>query len=334
MLSLNLSLSLHRFSMLSSQIELIHSTTGKRFSAASGGTVLLSSQELNWRGISVELHQISPQELPEHYVDGHRLLVQVGNPIAFEWKVGDRWRQTLLKPGDFCLLTHGERNTPRWSSPFQFLAIALDPFFVSRIPDTKTPEPIAFQEERGKHDPAIANFAKQFHAELEYRCYRGSLYGESIALAFSLYLLEKYSRRSRSIPRSHGKLSGLQLRQLIEFTHEYLSEDLSLIDLANSLNLSPYHFARLVKSTLGQSPHQYVLQLRIERAKQLMTFRERFSLSEIASQVGFYDHAHFTKAFKRVVGISPKQFSYLGKNCARIYKFLKLSFIKLKLTEL
>ncbi|MDF5716907.1 MAG: hypothetical protein PUP93_24325 [Rhizonema sp. NSF051] len=63
--------------MLSSQIELIHSTTGKRFSAASGGTVLLSSQDLNWRGISVELH---------HIVDGHRLLVQVGNPTAFEWK--------------------------------------------------------------------------------------------------------------------------------------------------------------------------------------------------------------------------------------------------------
>ncbi len=139
--------------------------------------------------------------------------------------------------------------------------------------------------------------------------YRGALYGESIALAFSLYLLEKYSVRSRWLPRSHGKLSGLQLRQLIEFTHEYLSEDLSLIDLTNYLNLSPYHFARLVKSTLGQSPHQYVLQLRIERAKQLMTFRERFSLSEIASQVGFYDHAHFTKAFKRVVGVSPKQFS-------------------------
>ncbi len=157
--------------MLSSQIELIDSTTGERFSAASGGTVLLSSQDLNWRGISVELHHISPQELPEHYVDGHRLLVQVGNPTAFEWKVGERWRQTLLKPGDFCLLTHGERNTPRWSNPFQFLAIAINPFFVRQIvPDTNLPETIAFQEQRGTHDPAIANFTKQFHAELEFRC--------------------------------------------------------------------------------------------------------------------------------------------------------------------
>ncbi|MDF5716906.1 MAG: hypothetical protein PUP93_24320 [Rhizonema sp. NSF051] len=73
--------------------------------------------------------------------------------------------------------------------------------------------PLIFKSKEVSTIQRSRTIAKQFHAELEYRCYSGSLYGESIALAFSLYLLEKYSRRSRSLPRSHGKLSGLQLRQ-------------------------------------------------------------------------------------------------------------------------
>ncbi|MBD2033935.1 hypothetical protein H6F76_02565 [Leptolyngbya sp. FACHB-321] len=51
--------------------------------------------------------------MPEHYIEGHRLMVQVGEPTAFEWKEDDRWRQTTLKPGDFCLQSHGETNAPR-----------------------------------------------------------------------------------------------------------------------------------------------------------------------------------------------------------------------------
>ncbi len=108
-----------------------------------------------------------------------------------------------------------------------------------------------------------------------------------------------------------GKLSGLQLRQVIEYIHEYLSEDLSLVALANQANLSLYHFARLFKRSLGLSPHQYVLQNRVERAKQLISVSPYLNLTDIGLRVGFYDQAHFTKAFKQIVGVSPKSFSKL-----------------------
>jgi AraC family transcriptional regulator len=64
----------------------------------------------------------------------------------------------------------------------------------------------------------------------------------------------------------------------------------------------------LLKNSLGVSPHQYVLQTRIERAKHLITTPQRLNLAEIGLQVGFYDHAHFTKAFKQIVGETPRQF--------------------------
>lgn len=296
--------------MLSSQIHLINYKTGEFFSAAPEGAVLYSSANVGWRGITVELHCIPSLELPEHYIDGHRLMVHVGEPTTFEWKEGGGWRQTVLKPGDFCLQSHGETNAPRWQNDLEFLAIALDPGFVNDIfRDTKAPEKISFQQQRGQIDPVITQFATRFQAELESGSYGGALYSESMGLAFALYLLEQHGDRALKLPRPRGKLSALQVRQIVEYVHERLTHEISLVDLAAQTNLSAYHFARLFKHSVGLPPHQYVLQNRVERAKKLISISVNPSLTEIGLQVGFYDQAHFTKAFKQVVGISPKAFA-------------------------
>ena len=171
---------------------------------------------------------------------------------------------------------------------------------------------LRFQECRAEFDLHIARFAAHFEAELLNNNYGGTLYGESLALAFSLYLLEQYSDRPTPLPRPKGKLSSLQLKEVIEYIHAYLASELSLRGLATQLNLSPFHFARLFKKSLGLSPHKYVLQNRIERAKKLITVSSNIPLSDIALQAGFYDQTHFGKAFKKYVGVSPKAFSKLS----------------------
>lgn len=301
--------------MPSSKIRLIERASGNKFPAAPEGTVLFSSANVGWSGITVELHRIPPLELPEHYVEGHRLLVQMGKPARFEWHDSSRWRQVVLKPGDFCLQTHGELNTPRWQDNLEFLAIALDPAFVNQIfQDTKLPDAVGFQQRRGEFDPAIAHFALHFKAELESSHYSGVLYGESMGLAFALHLLEQHGERSFKLPRVRSQFSSMQLRQIIEYVHEHLSQELSLTALAEQVNLSAYHFARIFKNSLRLSPHQYVLRNRVERAKQLIANSATTRLTDIGLQVGFYDQAHFAKSFKQVVGCSPKTFSRLVRN--------------------
>jgi len=70
--------------------------------------------------------------------------------------------------------------------------------------------------------------------------------------------------------------------------------------------MSPYHFARRFKQTTGKSPHQYILGLRIEQAKQQLL--RGASLSQITEQLGFADQSHLSRSFKRVTGISPQAF--------------------------
>ncbi|MBD1853189.1 helix-turn-helix transcriptional regulator [Cyanobacteria bacterium FACHB-502] len=294
-----------------SQIHLIDTATEQPFPAAPEGTVISSSAHLGWRGITVELHSLPPAEYPEHYVQGHRLaVVHRGKPITYEWKEGNRWNTRQIQPGFFFLQSHGDVNAPRWFETFETMAIALDPAFVAKsFRDTIQPERIQLRERRAEFDPIVAKFAHQFGCELEQGCYGGSLYGESLALAFSLHLLEQHSDQTTSLPRPRGQLSSLQLRETIDYIHTHSSEELSLVQLADDLNLSVFHFSRLFKTTIGLSPYQYVLQNRVERAKKLIMISPHPSLTEIALQVGFYDQTHFGKAFKRVVGISPKAFS-------------------------
>lgn len=295
--------------MSDSRIHLVNSQTGDVFPAAPDGSVLFSSVNAGWQGITVEFHRISSFELPEHYIDGHRLAVNIGQPVHYEWKEGSRWRQTTLNPGNFCLQTHGDRNFPRWWGNFEFLAIALDPKFVHQaFQDTGVSENISFLTRRGEADTTIADFTHRFKTELASGSYCGALYGESLAVAFALHLIEHHSDRPQKLRKASGKLSSQQLKQVIEYVHEHLSEELSLVDLAEQLSLSAFHFARLFKNSLGLSPHQYLLQNRVERAKKLIAIAGKPDLTDIGLQVGFYDQAHFTKAFKRVVGIPPKSF--------------------------
>jgi AraC family transcriptional regulator len=73
-------------------------------------------------------------------------------------------------------------------------------------------------------------------------------------------------------------------------------------------HVSPYHFARLFKHSTGLPPHQYVIACRVERAKELLRERDRLPLADVAAEVGFSSQSHFTRHFKRLVGVTPRRF--------------------------
>ena len=88
----------------------------------------------------------------------------------------------------------------------------------------------------------------------------------------------------------------------------------SMGQMAAATCLSAYHFARQFKRATGLPPHQYVIARRVERAKQLLQTGSDFSLAEVAAGAGFTDQSKFSHTFKRVVGVTPRQF----RNSARI----------------
>ncbi|MBD2308751.1 helix-turn-helix transcriptional regulator [Chroococcidiopsis sp. FACHB-1243] len=124
------------------------------------------------------------------------------------------------------------------------------------------------------------------------------------------FLINKPIDRNRllvpPIAKDNGSLSHAQLQPAIDYIHAHLDRDLSLLEIAKVINISPTYFASLFKRTTGISPHQYVIQQRVKRAKLLLS-KTDLAIANIAIQVGFSSQSHLTQQFKRLTGMTPKQ---------------------------
>jgi AraC-like DNA-binding protein len=94
------------------------------------------------------------------------------------------------------------------------------------------------------------------------------------------------------------------LQQALEFIDAHLGERLTLVKIADAARLSPYHFAHIFKRFTGIAPHQYVMQRRLERAKQLLADTD-LPIAEIAAELGYASQSHFSEAFHHTTSVTP-----------------------------
>ena len=127
-------------------------------------------------------------------------------------------------------------------------------------------------------------------------------------IAVRLYRLSKASLVSIEHERSAGGFSEHDCRRSIEILNDRLDEKIALAELAAEFNLSPFHFARVFKRVTGFPPHEYQLQLRIARARELLCRQPGKTIADIACELGFSDESHFRRHFRRIVGTTPGQF--------------------------
>jgi AraC family transcriptional regulator len=133
------------------------------------------------------------------------------------------------------------------------------------------------------------------------------LYTEVLTNALAVHLLRRYAACGHTASEMTGGLSPAKLKRTIVYIQAHLEQELSLTTLAAMVHLSPDHFARLFKQATGQTPHQYVLECRIARAKQLLAETD-MPLSAISLQVGCTDQSYFTALFRKHVTMTPKAY--------------------------
>jgi AraC family transcriptional regulator len=104
-----------------------------------------------------------------------------------------------------------------------------------------------------------------------------------------------------------GGLAAWQSRRIMNFMEEHLAENISLHELANLVQLSPYHFLRSFKSSFGEPPHRYWTARRIERAKELLA-NPRASVTQVAIDLGFCGTSAFSNTFHRMTGQTPTEY--------------------------
>jgi AraC family transcriptional regulator len=132
----------------------------------------------------------------------------------------------------------------------------------------------------------------------------GKLFIDSIETALANILITAFNTFAPRSIYGKGGLAPHVLRRVVEFMHTSIDKQIGLKDLAECAGLSLSHFSLQFRASTNQSPHQYMLRLRIEQSKQLLR-DSRLSVLEIGLEVGFRNQQHFATVFRNSVGVSP-----------------------------
>jgi AraC family transcriptional regulator len=275
------------------------------------GLPILSSRTLSWENISVEQFQHPPGEGSYHYSDEHAICMSLSpRPVRLLQIREGKTYEGLYGKGDVSITPAKVPFFARWDSEDRYLQIRLTSRFlqsVAREALAMNPDQIELLPEFKMRDRQIEAIGMMLLTELKQENLGGRLYVESLANVLAVHLLRQYVAAKPVLPIYEGGLPQRQVLQVLDYINDHLSQDIKLADLAGLLGMSQFHFSHLFKQSLGTSPYQYLLQQRIERAKQLLKQTER-SIMDIALECGFNSHSHLSKQFRQLTGMTPKRY--------------------------
>jgi AraC family transcriptional regulator len=135
----------------------------------------------------------------------------------------------------------------------------------------------------------------------------GRLFLDSVEQALAVALVNGYAVRHRSVQTYRGGLGSARLRKIKEFVATKMEEELTLREMAQSVELSTAHFSRMFLKSTGETPHHFVLRQRVERAKEMLHSADA-RVMEVAVACGFKTQQHFAQVFRHVCGASPTEY--------------------------
>ena len=282
-------------------------------------SLVSSSQSLGWSGVLVQQYQyqsssnVCEMEVPA--LSDHWLNLPLGNPAQLTQKRDDHLHESIVQKGHSIFVPAGQPSYWRGEASETdetMLYIHLNPELVRQVAETSELAQIDLVNCFSKHDLRLHQIAMLLLSELKSDGIMGQLYVESLTQVLIIHLLRHYSTSTQNIAPKHRGLTTSQVRQAIDYVQAHLDQDLSLAEIAAAISISPTYFSRLFKRATGSSPHQYVIQQRVERAKVLLKTTD-LAIANVALQVGFSSQSHLTQHFKRLTGVTPKQISKITR---------------------
>ena len=270
---------------------------------------LQSSAKAGWQSIQLQHYSQLAGETHEFANPSHVIVIhQSQQPIELQHTFDGKKQIELLRPQQVGLLPQGVPRRGVWQDKVEFTLLLLDPVAVTRTAyESIDPDRITLIPRFTQSDPLIYQLGAALSNVLQTQPQNSQLYAESMATALSAHLLQFYSTQKKAIQSFSGGLPPYKLQQAIDYIQAHLTEDISLTEIADFVGISRYHFSRLFKKATGYSPYQYTIKCRVERSKELLR-RKNLNITDVALEVGFSSPSHFTQSFKKLMGITPRQF--------------------------
>jgi AraC family transcriptional regulator len=274
--------------------------------------VTAASDLLGWVGLEAARYLEAPaSEVSVSPLTHHMLVLITRPPEELDLRYEGVKRHVPPPAGAILLVPAGCPALWRWRGPKDSLHVYLEPGLVERVAAEAfdlDPARLTIPSLDGLDLPQLRAAMGAVEAELMAGGAGGPLAAESLANVLAVHLIRHVSSPRRPERGRDGVLPRGRLRAVIEYIEEHLDASPTLEQMAAVARLSPYHFARQFKAATGLPPHQYVIMRRVERAKHLLQGGAELSLADIAAHTGFSDQSQFSHHFKRLVGVTPRQF--------------------------
>lgn len=280
----------------------------QRQPAAEAMTFIIK-QTTQWEGVQVGRYRLAPGATPLQSHHRHEVFVPLSGAVTIAGQTADgRPMERRRAAGDISVLPAGIQYAAHWECELDYVAVILTRDFLARATvDFAANRAAQLVLACGPQDSLVRSIGHQLAAELDAGLPTGRLYAESLVNTLAIHLLRHYSTDSLVPDLQFGGLPAHKLRRVTEFINEHMESDLTLTELAQAAELSPYHFARSFKQATGVTPIQFLMQRRIETAKELLA-DEHLPIVEVGLRAGFKNQSHFTTLFRKLAGVTPKAF--------------------------
>ncbi len=276
-----------------------------------------SSHGLGWDGIIVEKGW-SPHFYPTQIVTPY-FYFALAIDHELSWKVAMNEKFELLKtnPGDIWVNPPWTPFTHEINEPCFFIILAVvEERLISAYPGKLSMKDLQFLNNYNLQDLALKNYIELFYHEVEDEGANGRQYIENLLKLISVYFINNYSNHASSHEtQKNSRVSKDQIKEIRNFINDNIGEPITIDDLAAELNMSKFYFLKEFKKAASVTPYQYLMDLRMEKAKELIADRN-LSLMDLAINLGFSDQSHFSRVFKNYFGDAPGVYrkKILGEN--------------------
>lgn len=279
-----------------------------RVTRRTGSPPVITSQALDWPGLLLEVGKNDVSEVDELLMSQHFVSLNIDSrPLTLEVKGPYGFKQFTMPPQSIWVSAAAEPITLRLTSTLCYVRISIDPLHLGRLlahsPDDVAPVPL--RRMYAIKTPQIVHLIKSLVAEAAGGNSHGLAFVEAATSGLGHLLVSHAGiERPRRPERARGVLSPVARRRTLELIAARLDGRLTVDALAREVGLSPAHFSRAFKETMGRAPHQYLLSQRLEQARRMLELPGA-RLADVAQRTGFADQAHFTRLFKRTYGLPP-----------------------------
>ncbi len=259
--------------------------------------------------LSLEYFEADPDAMPTETFSQHHILINLKDePHRVENWRDDQHRDFTFRKNEIVVTPAGLKSGWRWHARSKCIVITLDPARLETFTQSELGLLLTERQLRDLpqfEDADITTAAVMLLDALRLGGAGSDVMFESLARVFLVKLVRKYGDDRSNEFEFSSSFTAQHYKRVLDFMAENFGRPIQIEDIAQEAGLSASHFSRLFKDVIGDSPYQFLMRYRVERAEAMIADTTR-SLIDIALACGFSDQPHLTRVFKQAHGVTPR----------------------------